>query len=187
MEVCHTPIPGLVTLKLDPHGDGRGFFLETWRDEWGKKLKLERPFIQDNYAKSSQRGVLRGLHFQKPPHAQAKLVWVTHGAVFDVAVDLREGSPTYGQWHGLVLSEENMLRFFLPAGFAHGYMALEPGTEFHYKADAYYAPQSEGGIRWNDPALAVAWPALDPVLSAKDRELPLMASLEPAFKYRKKL
>jgi len=129
---------------------------------------------------------LRGLHFQLPPHTQSKLVWVTRGAVYDVAVDLRKDSPSYGQWHGLVLSEENMLRFFIPHGFAHGYMVLEADTEFHYKVDAYYAPQSEGGILWNDPALAIAWPALSPVLSPKDKLLPLMSSFETPFTYRKK-
>jgi len=111
---------------------------------------------------------------------------VTRGAVYDVAVDLREGSPTYGNWHGLVLSEENMLRFFIPVGFAHGYMVLEPDTAFHYKVDAYYAPQSEDGILWNDPALAIAWPAISPVLSPKDKDLPLMRSFETPFKYRNK-
>ena len=186
MEIINTDIPGLVSLKLKSYKDERGFFLETWREEWAKKLKLEPPFIQDNHVKSATKGVLRGLHFQRPPHAQSKLVWVTRGAVYDVAVDLREDSPTYGKWHGLVLSEENMLRFFIPHGFAHGYMVLEPDTEFHYKVDAYYAPQSEGGILWNDPALAIAWPALQPVLSPKDKELPLMRSFETPFKYRKK-
>ena len=186
MEIISTKIPGLMSLKLNPYKDERGFFVETWREEWAKKLKLERPFIQDNHAKSAAKGVLRGLHFQRPPHAQSKLVWVTRGAVYDVAVDIREGSPTYGKWHGLVLSEENMLRFFIPAGFAHGYMVLEPDTAFHYKVDAYYAPQSEDGILWNDPALAVAWPAISPVLSPKDKDLPLMRSFETPFKYRNK-
>lgn len=186
MEVIATGIPGLVSLKLDLHKDERGFFVETWREEWAGKLKLEHPFIQDNHAKSAQRGVLRGLHFQLPPHTQSKLVWATRGAVYDAAVDLRIGSPTYGQWHGLVLSEENMVRFFIPAGFAHGYMALEPDTEIQYKVDAYYAPQSDGGIRWNDSSLAISWPALTPVLSAKDKELPLIASFDSPFNYRKK-
>lgn len=186
MEIMATEIPDLIAIKLNSHKDERGFFVETWREEWAKKLKLERPFIQDNHAMSAEKGVLRGLHFQAPPAAQSKLVWVTRGAVFDVAVDIRKGSPTYGQWHGLVLSEENMLRFFIPAGFAHGYMVLEPGTEFHYKVDAYYAPQSEGGLLWNDPTLGIAWPALTPALSAKDKILPLIASFESPFTYRKK-
>jgi len=186
MEIIHSSLPGLVSLKLHSFKDDRGFFLETWREEWAEKLKLKRPFIQDNHVKSVRKGVLRGLHFQRPPHAQSKLVWVTRGAVFDVAVDLREGSPTYCQWHGLILSEENMLRFFIPAGFAHGYMVLEPDTEFHYKVDAYYAPQSEEGILWNDPALGIAWPAISPLLSPRDKELPLASSLETPFKYRKK-
>ncbi len=187
MEVRATGIPDLLVMALHPHKDERGFFMECWREEWSAALKLERPFVQDNHAMSVEKGVLRGLHFQMPPHAQSKLVWTTRGAVFDVAVDLRKGSPTYGQWHGLVLSEENMLRFFIPAGFAHGYMVLESYTEFHYKVDAYYAPQSEGGLRWNDPALGIAWPALAPILSSRDSALPSAASVESPFTYRKKL
>ena len=186
MEIITTEIPGLVIINLNLHKDDRGFFVETWREEWSKKLKLESPFIQDNHARSEQKGVLRGLHFQTPPHAQSKLVWVGRGAVYDVAVDLRKGSPTYGKWHGLVLSEENMLRFFIPRGFAHGYMTLEQGTEFHYKVDAYYAPGHEGGIRWDDPELAIPWPGLVPVMAERDRTLPLISSLESPFIYRKK-
>lgn len=181
MEIIHSHIPDLITIKLAPHKDERGFFVETWRDEWAQKLKLTAPFIQDNHARSESRGVLRGLHFQRPPHAQSKLVWVTRGAVYDVAVDLRRSSPTYGKWYGLVLSEENMLRYFIPAGFAHGYMVLEPGTEFHYKVNAYYAPGSEGGLCWNDPSLGITWPQLEPTLSEKDKLLPLMNSFESPF------
>lgn len=186
MQLIPTDIPDLFAVELKAHRDNRGFFVETWREEWAKKLKLRHPFVQDNHARSEEKGVLRGLHFQVPPHEQSKLVWVTRGAAFDVAVDLRKGSPTYGKWHSILLSEDNMLRFFIPPGFAHGYMTLEPETEFHYKVDAYYAPGHEGGIRFDDPALAIPWPGIAPLLSEKDRLLPLMNALDSPFEYRKK-
>ena len=186
MQIIPTEIPDLLVLEPKVHRDHRGFFMESWREEWSKLLKLPQPFIQDNHARSEQKGVLRGLHFQLPPYTQSKLVWVTKGAVYDVAVDLRVGSPSYGKWHGLVLSAENALRFFVPQGFAHGYMTLESGTEFQYKVDAYYQPSHEQGILWSDPALGIPWPAIPPVLSEKDMILPLLAALESPFTYRKK-
>jgi len=186
MRLIPTEIPDLFTVELKAHRDSRGFFVETWREEWSKKLRLTGQFIQDNHARSEEKGVLRGLHFQRPPCGQAKLVWVTRGAAFDVAVDLRKGSPTYGKWQSILLTEENMLRFFIPSGFAHGYMTLEPGTEFNYKVNAYYAPDHEGGIRYDDPSLAIPWPGIPPVLSEKDRLLPLINALDSPFEYRKK-
>lgn len=186
MEILATPIPDLVVIRLAVNRDERGFFTETWRDDWTRTLNLRQPFVQDNHARSETRGVLRGLHYQAPPYAQSKLVWVTRGAVYDVAVDLRAGSPTYGHWHGQVLSEQNMLRFFLPRGFAHAYLTLEPGTEFQYKVDNYYAPEAEGGVRWDDPGLAIRWPVTSPLLSAKDQALPLMETLQSPFVYREK-
>lgn len=184
MRVCRTAIPDLFTAEMPVHRDSRGFFAETWRSEWASMLKLQDDFVQDNHAMSEAPGVLRGLHFQKPPHSQAKLVWVTRGAVYDVAVDIRAGSPTFGQWHGIVLSAQNMLRFFVPKGFAHGYMCLEPGTELHYKVDAYYNAASEGGIRYDDPLLAIAWPGGTPVLSDKDKLLPSISAIDSPFTYR---
>lgn len=186
MDLLATEIPDLFILQPAAHKDERGFFIETWRDDWGRKLRLPQPFVQDNHARSEAKGVLRGLHFQKPPHAQSKLVWVTRGAVYDVAVDLRAGSPTYGNWRGVILSAENMLRLFLPRGFAHAYLTLEPGTEFHYKVDSYYAPESEGGLRWDDPTLNISWPARSPLLSEKDTALPLMETFQSPFLYRNK-
>ena len=183
MRVASTEIPDLLTVSLDAHRDHRGFFAETWRNEWGGLIKLDAPFIPDNHVRSEQKGVLRGLHFQKPPHAQAKLIWVTRGAVYDAVVDVRLGSPTYGKWYGLVLSEENMLRLFVPKGFAHGYMTLEPGTEVHYKVNSYYKPDHDAGVRWDDPALAIPWPGIRPVLSEKDKLLPALADLESPFTY----
>ncbi len=183
MQVASTGIPDLLIVTLDAHKDQRGFFAETWREEWGGLIKLDSPFIQDNHARSEEKGVLRGLHFQRPPYSQAKFVWVTRGAVYDATVDLRAGSPTYGKWYGLVLSEQNMLRLFVPKGFAHGYMTLEPGTEFHYKVNSYYRPDHDAGIRWDDPALGIPWPGIEPVLSEKDRSLPLLAELDSPFVY----
>ncbi|MDR0827900.1 MAG: dTDP-4-dehydrorhamnose 3,5-epimerase [Desulfovibrio sp.] len=181
MNIIATGIAGLVVVELKTHKDGRGSFTETWRAEWGKKFKLARPFVQDNLSMSSERGVLRGLHFQQAPAAQAKLVWVSKGAVYDAAVDLRRGSPTYGRWHALVLSEENMLRFFVPEGFAHGYITLEPATEFNYKVNSYYSPEHEGGIRFDDPDLGIAWPISSPILVERDRHLPLLKDFSTPF------
>ena len=186
MQVSPTSIPDLYVVKVNAHKDPRGFFVETWRADWGAELLLDEPFVQDNHARSEVMGVLRGLHFQKPPCAQTKLVWATRGAVYDVAVDLRVGSPAYGKWYGLVLSEENMLRLFVPKGFAHGYITLEPGTEVQYKVNAYYSPEDDGGIRWNDPALDIPWPDMSPILSEKDTRHPLLAEFTSPFVYEKK-
>lgn len=183
MQIERTNIPGLYILKPKVHSDARGFFMESWRDEWGKDIGLPGPFVQDNHARSEQAGVLRGLHYQAPPAAQSKLIWATRGAIYDVAVDIRRGSPTYGAWRGLILSEENKLRFFVPRGFAHGYMTLEPGSEVNYKVDAYYSPADEGGIRYDDPDLGIAWPGPDPVLSPKDAVLPFLRSLDSPFAF----
>lgn len=183
MQIEYTEIPDLCVLKPAVHSDDRGFFVESWREEWGSELGLSGPFIQDNHARSEQVGVLRGLHYQVPPHAQSKLIWATRGAIYDVAVDIRRGSPTYGAWHGLILSEANKLRFFVPRGFAHGYMTLEPGTEVNYKVDAYYSPAHEGGVRYDDPALGIPWPGSDPVLSLKDTILPFLHSIDSPFVY----
>lgn len=183
MRITPTELAGTFILRPDVHKDQRGFFVETWRDEWGASLGLDAPFVQDNHVRSEQRGVMRGLHFQKPPHAQAKLIWVTRGAVFDAVVDLREGSPCFGKSFGLVLSAENALRLFVPRGFAHGYMTLEEGTETHYKVNAYYKPDHDAGILWNDSALGIAWPDIAPLLSAKDARLPRLADVRSPFRY----
>lgn len=183
MRVIPTGIPDLLVLELKKHQDHRGFFMETWRAEWLKEMGAHHPFVQDNHACSVAAGVTRGLHFQAPPHAQAKLVWVSRGAVYDAAVDLRKGSPTYGKWHGLILSAENALRFYVPRGFAHCYMTLEPDTEFQYKVDNYYNQASEGGILWNDPDLGIPWPDLPPVLTDKDKALPRLRDFASPFVY----
>jgi dTDP-4-dehydrorhamnose 3,5-epimerase len=181
MYIRETGLPGLRVLTPEVHRDHRGFFLETFREDFFQRLDEPIRFVQDNHARSEECRVLRGLHYQASPAAQTKLVWVSRGAAFDVVVDMRRASPTYGRSHAVVLSAENFLRLLVPRGFAHGYMTLEPGTEFNYKVDAYYSPRHEGGLRWNDPALNIAWPKDDPVISERDRNWPLLADAGGVF------
>jgi len=183
MQITATDIPGLLILTPRVFQDPRGFFLESYNSERFREAGIDCEFVQDNHAFSKDKGVLRGLHFQAPPHAQAKLVWVTRGAVRDVVVDLRKESPTFGRWAGFLLTAENFQRLFIPKGFAHGYVTLEKNTEFMYKVDAYYNPQSEGGILWNDPDLAIEWPVSGAILSDKDTRLPLLRDFESPFNY----
>ena len=164
-------MPGLWLYSPKVFQDGRGFFMESYNEALFAAQGLSRAFIQDNHAKSVAKGVLRGLHFQLPPKAQTKLVRVTRGEVLDVVVDLRLGSPTFGQWKSFVLSESNFLQLFVPKGFAHGYLTLTPEVEFLYKVDEDYAPDHDCGIIWNDPDLAVGWGVENPVLSPKDVSL----------------
>ena len=180
-----TSIEGVKVVDVKLYGDARGGFMETYREENFVAGGIDASFVQDNQSYSVQ-GVLRGLHFQIE-HPQAKLVRVISGTVFDVAVDLREGSPTWGQWEGVVLSAENRRQFFVPRGFAHGFLVLSETAEFCYKCDDIYHPGEEGGIMWNDPELGIEWPAflgektLDPVkviLSDKDKIHPALSSLK---------
>jgi dTDP-4-dehydrorhamnose 3,5-epimerase len=171
------PLAGLVIVQPKIFPDGRGSFFETYKRSEYVANGIVEDFVQDNHSVSS-RGVLRGLHFQRDPHAQGKLVRVVVGAVWDVAVDLRPSSPTYGHWHGLELSAENRVQFYVPAGFAHGFVTLSETAEFVYKCTAEYDKASESGIRWDDPSLAIAWPhAGDLSISEKDKALPW---LEPS-------
>ena len=167
MNVLATPLPGVLVLEPRVFGDDRGFFMETWQAERYAEAGLP-PFVQDNLS-FSQRGVLRGLHYQEPG-GQGKLVQVLQGEVFDVAVDIRQGSPTFGQWHGVTLSSQNRRQFWVPAGFAHGFVVTSETALFAYKCSAPYAPQHEHSIRWDDPDLGIAWPDVGeaPKLSAKD-------------------
>lgn len=177
MEVIKTDIEGLLILKPRVFGDSRGYFCETFSARrFREATGIETEFVQDNEARSSY-GVLRGLHFQKGEHAQGKLVRVPHGRVLDVAVDIRPGSPTYGRHLSVELSGDNFLQLYIPRGFAHGYAVLSESALFQYKTDNYYCPESEGGILWNDPVLAVDWrlPLSDIILSDKDRKNPLFA------------
>lgn len=168
MNIIETAIPGVLIIEPRVFGDARGFFMETWNAADFAAAGLDLSFVQDNHSRS-QKGVLRGLHFQNPG-PQGKLVRVTNGAVFDVAVDLRASSPTFGQWVGVELSAANQRMFWVPEGFAHGFLTLEDDTDFLYKCTAPYAPQSEYTLAWNDPAVGIAWPGagFDPIISEKD-------------------
>lgn len=169
------PIEGLVIIEPRAFPDERGFFMESYKQSDFEKAGILGPFVQDNHSRS-KRGVLRGLHFQRPPNAQGKLVRVSRGCAWDVAVDLRKGSPTFGKYFALELSESNRLMFWIPAGFAHGFLALEDDTELQYKCTAEYNAASDGGLRWNDPDIAIAWPdiGIPPLVSAKDAALPTL-------------
>jgi dTDP-4-dehydrorhamnose 3,5-epimerase len=170
MQVTRSDIEGVLILEPRVFGDTRGFFMESYnRQAFDAAVGGRVEFVQDNHSRSSL-GVLRGLHYQLPPHAQGKLVRVTQGRVFDVAVDLRRSSPTFGRWAGVELSGQNHRQLWLPPGMAHGFLVLSETADFLYKTTDYYAPQSERAIRWDDPQLAIGWPALAvaPALSAKD-------------------
>jgi dTDP-4-dehydrorhamnose 3,5-epimerase len=175
-------------LEITPprHGDHRGFFSEVWKAASFEQQGINASFVQDNHSFSVDAGVLRGLHYQTPPFAQAKLVRVIRGSIFDVAVDIRHGSPTFGKWVGLTLSAEKWNQIYVPEGFAHGFVTLEPNCEVLYKVTAPYSPQHDRAIRFNDPALGLVWPIgdLEPILSDKDRAAPLLADVEPAFRYQ---
>lgn len=162
--------------------DQRGFFLERYVRKAYADAGIGNAFVQDNHSRS-QKGTVRGLHFQRPPHAQAKLVSVTRGTIFDVAVDIRVGSPTYGRWVGAVLDDVDLRQLFVPAGFAHGFAVWSGLADVLYKVDAPYAPQAEGGLRWDDPTVGVAWGVSDAVVSAKDRELASLEALVSGFTY----
>jgi dTDP-4-dehydrorhamnose 3,5-epimerase len=166
-------------------GDDRGWFSETWNARALVALGVDERFVQDNHSLSRAPGVLRGLHFQTPPHAQAKLVRCVRGLIWDVAVDLRRGSPTFGRWVGADLSPQNGCQLFIPVGFAHGFLTLEPDTEVEYKVTDYYAPACDGGLIWNDPTLAIGWPLGQehPTLSPKDTRLPRLEDFESPFDY----
>lgn len=156
IKVTETPIEGLYVIEPTVHGDSRGYFMETYNYNDMKEAGLDMVFVQDNQSKST-KGVLRGLHYQKK-HPQGKLVRVIKGRVFDVAVDIRKGSKTYGKWFGIELTEENKKQFYISPGFAHGFLVLSDEAEFCYKCTDFYHPEDEGGIAWNDPTIAIAWP-----------------------------
>ena len=173
MNARETGIPGLLLLEPRVHRDERGEFWEGWQDARYAAAGITGPFAQDNYSRS-RRGVVRGLHFQDP-HPQGKLAAVLEGAAWDVAVDLRDGSPTRGRWYGVELSAANGRQLWIPPGFAHGFQALADGALFAYKCTERYAPAADGGIRWDDPQLAIPWPLPGAVVSAKDAALPTLA------------
>jgi dTDP-4-dehydrorhamnose 3,5-epimerase len=170
MEVVTTELPGVVLIQPRVFGDPRGFFLETYHADRYAAAGIDLPFVQDNWSRSV-RGTLRGLHFQEP-HPQGKLVQVVSGAVFDVAVDVRRGSPTFGRWVGFELSAENKWQLWVPPGFAHGFVVTSDVADFFYKCTGLYRPEAEQAIVWNDPDLDIRWPVADPLLSAKDAAAP---------------
>ena len=180
MEVINTKIPGLIIIKPDIFGDDRGYFYESWQKEKFLKMGVDADFIQDNESKSG-KGILRGLHFQRPPYIQGKLVRVVKGSVLDVAVDIRKKSPTYGKWESVKITEENKLMVWVPEGFAHGFLVLEDDTIFQYKCTGFYNAGSEGRILWNDLQLGIDWGIEEPVLSEKDEQAPLFADLKSPF------
>ena len=168
MKIIETNIDGAMIVEPKVYGDSRGFFLETWHQErYRQQLKIELPFVQDNHSRST-KGVLRGLHFQKTK-PQGKLVRVVRGEVFDVGVDLRRDSPTFGAWQGVYLSEDNHRQLWLPPGLAHGFLVTSASADFEYKCTDYYDPADEGCLLWNDEDVGIEWPLAEPLLSAKDR------------------
>ncbi len=183
MTVTPCDLPGLFIIQPRVLGDARGFFLESWHERRYAEAGLRASFVQDNFS-FSRRGILRGLHFQNPA-AQGKLVSVLQGEVFDVAVDLRRRSPTFARWHGLRLSSQEPRQFYIPPGFAHGFAVLSETALFHYKCTEFYSPENERALRWNDPALGIAWPLDSPFLSARDAAAPLLRDLpaEHLFDY----
>lgn len=179
-------IPEIKIVKPKKYSDGRGYFSETYNQSAFSEAGVSTAFVQDNQSFSAENGTVRGLHFQTAPYAQDKLVRVVQGAIFDVAVDIRAGSPTFGKYVSAVISTANWNQVFVPVGFAHGFMTLEPNTEVIYKVGNYYSPDHEKGLLWNDPALGIDWPsaANRATLSAKDMALPRLADLPAYFRYQ---
>lgn len=184
MNVIETKIPGLLIIEPQVFNDERGFFVETYNESRYKEAGIAGEFVQDNLS-SSQKGVLRGLHYQAPPFAQGKLVSVIKGAVLDVAVDIRENSPTFGQHVAVELTAENKKQFWIPEGFAHGFLALENDTVFSYKCTNVYSPESDRGIRYDDPSLGIEWPDVgELIVSEKDQVHPMLADTKKEFFYQ---
>lgn len=182
MNVLETSIPGLLEIDPEVFGDDRGYFYESYNKKSFVEAGIVDEFVQDNQSFSA-KNVLRGLHFQDPPHAQGKLVRVVTGAVLDVAVDIRRGSPTYGKHHKVLLTEKNKRMFWIPAGFAHGFLTLEDNTIFSYKCTSLYNKESEGSVLWNDPELKIDWGVENPIISEKDRLAEPLSALRSKFFY----
>lgn len=183
VEVRELGLPGVLEILPRKFGDERGFFSETWSAQAFASAGIDLDFVQDNHSHSAERGTLRGLHFQTPPFAQDKLVRVVRGAIYDVAVDIRRGSPTFGRWIGLGVSAAAWNQILVPKGFAHGFVTLEPDTEVVYKVTAPYAPECDRSIRYDDPAIAIEWPVVAEAvrLSEKDRLAPMLRDVETGF------
>ena len=178
MRAIETPLPGLLVIELQKHGDNRGFFIERFREDKFKSFGITSAFVQDNHSRSPP-GVLRGLHYQTNP-PQGKLVGVIRGKILDVAVDIRAGSPTFGKSFSIELSDDNAKLLWVPYGFAHGFCTFgDQPCDVIYKVTGLYNPQSEGGLAWNDPALGISWPVSDPQINARDKAWPLLKDLKP--------
>jgi len=186
MKIEQTPLCGLLVLTPARVADSRGFFSEAWNRRRMAEAGLDIEFVQDNHSLSAQPNTVRGLHYQSPPHAQAKLVRCGRGRLFDVAVDIRRGSPTFGRWFGLELSFENGRQMLIPEGFLHGFVTREPDTEILYKCSDYYAPRCEGAVRFDDPDIGIDWglEGAAPVLSDKDAAAPALVDIDPPFEWR---
>lgn len=182
MKVSKTKLPDVLLLQPSRFGDERGFFSESWNRKTLSDHGINLDFVQDNHSVSQAVGTVRGLHFQSPPHAQAKLIRCGKGALFDVAVDIRKGSPTYGHWFGQELSSENGLQLLIPAGFLHGFATRAPDTEIIYKCTDYYAPECDGALRFDDPDIAIDWQLTgEPILSGKDAAAPYLRNFDSPF------
>lgn len=179
MRVTPTALPGVVIIEPVVHRDARGFFFESYHAPRYREAGIDVTFVQDNHSRST-RGTLRGLHWQAGEHPQAKLVRVLNGEIFDVAVDIRPDSPTFGRWVGVHLSSDNFRQLFVPIGFAHGFCVLSETADVEYKVSDIYHPPSERGVMWNDPAIGIDWPIRDPILSPRDRQHPPLAALRQA-------
>ena len=177
MKVIETRLPGVLLLEPRVFGDARGFFMETWQAARYREAGMPERFVQDNHSRS-RRGVLRGLHYQLV-QPQGKLVWVARGAVFDVAVDIRRGSPNFGRWYGCVLDDVDHRQLYIPPGFAHGFCVVSDDADFFYKCTDYYHPPSEQGIAWDDPDIGIDWPLRDVALSGKDQKNPRLNAQAP--------
>lgn len=172
MKVTETSLPGVFLIEPDVFGDARGWFMESWSARKLAEFGINNEWVQDNHSYSAEKGILRGLHYQLNPSCQAKIVRATRGTIFDVAVDIRKGSPNFGKWTGVELSADNHKMLYIPRGFAHGFITMTEDVEVQYKADNYYAPECDGNIRWDDPDIGISWPLQPSILSEKDAKAP---------------
>ncbi len=183
MQIEQTRLPGVVILTPRRFGDDRGWFSETWNAARMAEAGLDLPWVQDNHSFSATVGTLRGLHYQAPPRAQDKLVRCTRGAIFDVAVDIRQGSPTFGHWLGVDLTPDNGRQLLVPKGFLHGFVTRAPDSEVQYKCTDTYSPDHDGAVRWDDPAIGIDWGLSAPILSAKDQAAPVLRDIASPFRW----
>lgn len=184
MKISETKLSGVLIIEPKVFGDNRGWFMETYNEHAFRDAGIDICFIQDNHSFSAGKGTLRGLHYQLKPKAQTKLVRCTKGSIYDVAVDIRKDSPTFGKWVGVELSADNKKQLLIPKGFAHGFMTITENVEVQYKVDELYSPENDRGIIWNDPTIGIKWPIdITPILSGKDEKAPLLIDAENNFNY----